>query len=412
MKKFLLTTMLLMACIFTVSAQTSEVKAKKDTVLVPEWNLKTNLLYDVTTTLSLGFEIGVSPKWSIDVLGAINPWRFKTGSYFNMIIGQPEARYWLGYRQEGHFFAGHLIGGLYHFNKITLPFGIYPSIAKSEFKGGIAGVGLGYGYRWNMNKHWGMEFEIGLGYIYTKYKEVSSNKIYNKHYFGPTKANLSLIYRFGGKKREEVRAEQELDYFAEVLEEQGYTKDTVFRTETIIDTVYVDKIVEVEPKEYLFAQTFNFEAKMTKFNPNFADNAAALAELDKFIEEMNNNSSIEILRVSILGYASVEGTVDNNDKVSYKRTRSLADYISAKSPVLAKKALVGINGEDWEGLSKLVESSNMENKDKAIEIINGPESGRFGKLRKLNGGKDYNRMMNELFPELRRADLVIEYRIK
>lgn len=38
--------------------------------------VKTNLLYDVTTTLNLGFEFRVVPKWTIDVSGNYNPFSF------------------------------------------------------------------------------------------------------------------------------------------------------------------------------------------------------------------------------------------------------------------------------------------------------------------------------------------------
>lgn len=38
--------------------------------------IKTNLLYDATSTLNLGFEFGLSPKWTLDISGNYNPWQF------------------------------------------------------------------------------------------------------------------------------------------------------------------------------------------------------------------------------------------------------------------------------------------------------------------------------------------------
>ena len=38
--------------------------------------LKTNLLYDATSTINLGFEFGLSPKGTVDVSGNYNPWTF------------------------------------------------------------------------------------------------------------------------------------------------------------------------------------------------------------------------------------------------------------------------------------------------------------------------------------------------
>lgn len=34
--------------------------------------LKTNLLYDATSTMNLGFEFGLSPKWTLDVYNPQN----------------------------------------------------------------------------------------------------------------------------------------------------------------------------------------------------------------------------------------------------------------------------------------------------------------------------------------------------
>ena len=37
-------------------------------------SIKTNLLYDLGTTITLGAEAGIDRHFSIDVMGAYNPW--------------------------------------------------------------------------------------------------------------------------------------------------------------------------------------------------------------------------------------------------------------------------------------------------------------------------------------------------
>lgn len=34
-----------------------------------EWAIKTNLAYDATTTMNLGFEVGVAKNWTLDFSG-------------------------------------------------------------------------------------------------------------------------------------------------------------------------------------------------------------------------------------------------------------------------------------------------------------------------------------------------------
>lgn len=56
--------------------------------------IKTNLLYDATTTFNLGAEFALSPKWTLDVSGNYNPWTFSNNKKWKHWLVQPEARYW------------------------------------------------------------------------------------------------------------------------------------------------------------------------------------------------------------------------------------------------------------------------------------------------------------------------------
>ena len=41
-----------------------------------DWAVKTNLLYDATATINLGAEIGLAPKWTLDLSANYNGWTF------------------------------------------------------------------------------------------------------------------------------------------------------------------------------------------------------------------------------------------------------------------------------------------------------------------------------------------------
>ena len=38
-----------------------------------KWGVKTNLLYDVTSTFNLGVEFGLAPRWTFALSGNYNP---------------------------------------------------------------------------------------------------------------------------------------------------------------------------------------------------------------------------------------------------------------------------------------------------------------------------------------------------
>ena len=56
--------------------------------------LKSNLLYDATTTMNLGLEFGLARKWTLDVPVNYNPWKLDNGRRLRHWGIQPEVRYW------------------------------------------------------------------------------------------------------------------------------------------------------------------------------------------------------------------------------------------------------------------------------------------------------------------------------
>lgn len=168
--------------------------------------LKTNLLYDAVLTPSVGVEVGLAPKWTFDLSGQLNAWKVSNHLWKQWVI-QPEARYWLCQRFAGHFFAAHALGGQYNFGHIDLPFKFlgtdFRELKDYRRQGWMVGAGIGYGYSWILDRHWNIEAEIGIGWIYTRYdtfrcadcgRKVKSNTTHN--YFGPTKAAVNIIYLF------------------------------------------------------------------------------------------------------------------------------------------------------------------------------------------------------------------------
>lgn len=168
--------------------------------------LKTNLLYDALLSPTLGVEVGLAPKWTMDVSGTLNAWTVNNKKWKQWMV-QPEARYWFCQRFSGSFLAVHALGGQYNFGNLDLPFKFlgtdFRELKEHRLQGWMVGAGVGYGYSWILDRHWNIEAEIGIGWIYTRYDEfkcagcgqkIKENMPHN--YFGPTKAAVNLIYEF------------------------------------------------------------------------------------------------------------------------------------------------------------------------------------------------------------------------
>jgi len=169
--------------------------------------LKTNLLADGFFNPSLGVEIGLAPKWTLDISGQFNAWTLSHGRRWKHWAVQPEARYWFCDRFAGHFLGIHAHGGQYNIGGVDGKLNFLGTDARklkdARYQGWFVGAGVAYGYAWILGRHWNLEAEIGVGYSYTRYdrfrctgcgKKVEENKPH--HYIGPTKAAINLVYVF------------------------------------------------------------------------------------------------------------------------------------------------------------------------------------------------------------------------
>ena len=169
--------------------------------------LKTNLLYDATATVNAGIEIGLAPRWTLDISGNFNDWTMSHNRKWKHWLVQPEARYWFCERFSGHFIGIHAHGGEYNFgnlkNGIKFLGSDFSKLTDNRYQGWYVGGGLSYGYAWILGKHWNLEAELGIGYIYTRFDKYPYAECGEKieedashHYFGPTKLALSIVYLF------------------------------------------------------------------------------------------------------------------------------------------------------------------------------------------------------------------------
>lgn len=169
--------------------------------------LKNNLVGDALLSPNIGIEVGIAPKWTLDVPVSFNAWNLSHDRKWKHWMVQPGARYWFCDRFAGHFVGAQLMGGQYNIGgfdgKINFLGTDFRKLKDGRYQGWFGGVGVSYGYAWILGKHWNIEAEIGLGWTYTRYdrflcagcgRKVASGKTHN--YVGPTKTALNIVYLF------------------------------------------------------------------------------------------------------------------------------------------------------------------------------------------------------------------------
>jgi hypothetical protein len=169
--------------------------------------VKTNLAMDALAIPNVGLEVGISKKLSLDVPVYYNPWKQvmwkeQDNKLFKLFMVQPEIRYWLCDKFNGHFFGVHAMGGAYNTTGIELPLTPFDDLGDNRYKGHFYGGGISYGYQYILSRHWSIEGTIGIGYAYVRYKKYPCEACAGmtdkgtENYFGPTRAALNLIYVF------------------------------------------------------------------------------------------------------------------------------------------------------------------------------------------------------------------------
>ncbi len=127
--------------------------AKAQTVAV-----KSNILYDATATVNLGAEVAFNRHWSLDISGNYNGWDVASDKSWQHWMVQPEARYWLHEKFNGHYFGVHGVYMDYDMSHVN-----FMSVMKKDFAydGNAYGGGISYGYQLYLSPHWNIEFSAG-----------------------------------------------------------------------------------------------------------------------------------------------------------------------------------------------------------------------------------------------------------
>ena len=166
--------------------------------------VKTNLLWDVAMCANLGVEIELWPHWSLDIPVWYSPYDITSRWRIRLLATQPEVRYWPKDAGKGHYFGVH--ASVAGFNVSTGGDYRYQDPNHAAF-----GLGLGYGYAFHLDKEhrWGMEAQIGAGYIsyrWVKYHNTGRNgaKISRGSgtYWGVTRAGVAISYKFYQERKE------------------------------------------------------------------------------------------------------------------------------------------------------------------------------------------------------------------
>lgn len=162
--------------------------------------LKTNMLYDLALVPNLGIEFYLGRGWSVGGSWMYAWWKSdKSHYYWRTYGGELDLRKYFGKRASEKPLTGHHLG--IYGQGLTYDFETGGKGYQSKLS---YGAGIEYGYSLPIGRRLNLDFGIGIGYLggeYKVYVPIDSHYVWKetrqRHWFGPTKAEISLVWLIG-----------------------------------------------------------------------------------------------------------------------------------------------------------------------------------------------------------------------
>lgn len=178
--------------------------------------------------------------------------------------------------------------------------------------------------------------------------------------------------------------------------------------------LFVQPKAEIEKIRSLSGSAYiDFPVGQTVIYPDYHRNTAELGKIDGTIDSVRNDKDITITSVWLKGYASPESPYRHNKELAVGRTAALKEHIGQLFHFADGIIDTDYEPENWDGLRKYVEKSNIDHRDEILAMIDSdmePDA-KEAKIKRTYP-KEYRFLLQNCYPYLRRTDYRIEYRIR
>lgn len=157
----------------------------------------------------------------------------------------------------------------------------------------------------------------------------------------------------------------------------------------------------------------DFPVNQTDIRPAYRNNATELHRITATIDSVKTDPDIHITALSIKGYASPEGSLENNERLARLRTEALKKYVSGLYDFPNDFISTDYEAEDWTGLRRYVEQSDLPHRQEILDIIDSdlrpdPKEWRL----KSRYPEEYARLLRDCYPALRHSDYRVDYVVR
>ena len=182
----------------------------------------------------------------------------------------------------------------------------------------------------------------------------------------------------------------------------------VVATSTLATAKTVTPAVAKDNFERIISQKYSADIHFLINQANIRANqtsSAAYIDLNKKLMEANAAPNQEIAGININSYASPEGSLEFNTQLAEKREKNTTNYMEnqlKKDKITEFGELTSsFTPEDWEGFEKLVEKSNIQDKDLILSVLRMYPDPQEREREIRNMSSVFNELADQILPQLR-----------
>lgn len=168
----------------------------------------------------------------------------------------------------------------------------------------------------------------------------------------------------------------------------------------------------VKTRELVGEAFLDFVVSKIDIRPDYMNNPRELKKITDMVDEVRNDAAITVKGISVVGYASPEGTLKFNRYLSENRAAALVNYLLPRFDYPKQMYRIEFGGENWQGLRAAISNSDMSEKQELIAIIGNEKINRKAAIYAIKEGEVYRYILKKYCPALRKAICKIDYEVK
>lgn len=177
---------------------------------------------------------------------------------------------------------------------------------------------------------------------------------------------------------------------------EWYPKYVTFLPEDKLDSALVYANTDLVPVIY----------KVNKYDLR---NTTQLDSITQLVNRILHDVRVEPAYIWIGGSASPEGPIRWNKQLGHYRSTALANYLRVHTEISEDMLRVENLEEDWYSVTRILQRIDFPNKEQILDIIaqESDRAKRKTRIKNIDGGKTWHRLIREVFPPFRNARMVI-----